>query len=267
MKIKKKLKYILLALMVMTVSYNAFDHESELEVNASGLSEQEILANVEALKRLEALEMSDIENKIQAIQIEISKPEEEKSIPARSHKIKFRKAFESVVFMGDSQAEPLSLYGYADSSSVVASKGRNVISARDDLKTVASLRPQKIVMLYGVNDLLLFKTTEDFISHYRALIEGIRSMIPDAEIYVNSVYPVKDSVIEKKPLFRRSGDFNKALSSMCEEMGITYIDSVPIIKGKPEYYAADGIHFRTQYYPEWLEFIITQIGLQETDNE
>ena len=139
MKIKKKFKYIFLALIVMAISYNAFENDSELEVNASGLSEQEILANVDALKRLEAAETSAIEEKIQAVQLEISKSEEEKSLQVKSHKNGFRKAFESVVFMGDSQAEPLSLYGYADSSSVIASKGRNVISAKDDVKKAASL--------------------------------------------------------------------------------------------------------------------------------
>ena len=263
MKIKKKFKYIFLALIVMAISYNAFENDSELEVNASGLSEQEILANVDALKRLEAAETSAIEEKIQAVQLEISKSEEEKSLQVKSHKNGFRKAFESVVFMGDSQAEPLSLYGYVDSSSVVASKGRNVISAKDDVKKAASLSPQKIVMLYGVNDLLLFKTTEDFISHYRALIESVRIEIPRAEIYVNSVYPVKESVIEKKPLFKRSGDFNEALVSMCSDMGITYIDSTHLIKENPDYYAADGIHFKAQYYPAWLDFLMAQIGIQE----
>lgn len=265
MKIKKKLKYILLALIVMAISYNAFENDSELEVNASGLSEQEILANVDALKKLEAAEMSAVEEKIRAVQLEISKSEEVKSLQIKSHKSGFRKAFESVVFMGDSQAEPLSLYGYTDSSSVVASKGRNVISAKDDVSKVASLSPQKIVMLYGVNDLLLFKSTEDFISHYRALIDSVRSEIPRAEIYVNSVYPVKDSVIEKKPLFKRSKDFNDALVSMCSDMGISYIDSAHLINENPDYYAADGIHFKAQYYPAWLDFLMTQIDTREKE--
>lgn len=78
MKIKKKFKYIFLALIVMAISYNAFENDSELEVNASGLSEQEILANVDALKGSKPAKRQLSRRKIQAVQLEISKIRERK---------------------------------------------------------------------------------------------------------------------------------------------------------------------------------------------
>jgi len=262
MKIKKRITYSFLILVFLIFTYYSLGdkYECQTDVSASN-KEEEVLLDVEFLKGTEKREIAGIEERIRKVQSELLSSKKSESQKHKSSKSVYKKIFESVVFMGDSQAEPLSLYGYTDSSSVIAIKGRNVISAKEDIKTVKSLSPQKIVMLYGVNDMLLFKTTDAFISHYKTLINTIQTEVPDADIYVNSVYPVMDFVKEKKPLFKRSDDFNKALLKMCADTGTVYLDSASLIKENSDYYANDGIHFKTQYYPVWLEFIKTQLGV------
>lgn len=261
MKIKKRIIYISLILFFLFFTYYLLENKYEHEISVSASNQEEVLPNVELLKNMENREIPRIEEKIRKVQSELLSSKKSESQKNKLSKSVYKKIFESVVFMGDSQAEPLSLYGYTDSSSVIAIKGRNVISAKEDIDAVKSLSPQKIVMLYGVNDMLLFKTTDAFISHYKDLISSIQKQLPDTQIYVNSVYPVMDFVKEKKPLFKRSDDFNKALVKMCADTGTVYLDSASLLKSNSDYYAHDGIHFKTQYYPIWLEFIKTHIGI------
>ena len=220
-----------------------------------------INSNIALLKNLENKDISKVENTIASIQSQLSSP----NIPIykknNSLKTKYKSVFSSTVFMGDSQAEPLSLYGFLEPTSVVAKKGRNVISAKDDIQAVVKLNPKKIVLLYGVNDLLLFKSTEDFITKYERLISSLKKQLPNAQIYVNSVYNVQTFACEKKPLFKRSDDFNKALEKLCTKLSVTYIDSNVLISNDSEYYAPDGIHFLSSYYSPWLQFIQKKLNL------
>ncbi|MGB5822883.1 MAG: GDSL-type esterase/lipase family protein [Proteocatella sp.] len=217
------------------------------------------------MKHLEGKDIPSVEKNIKLVQSDLFKEESKNKLISKfnnAHKNSgYRYAFDSIVFMGDSQAEPLSLYGFLEPSSVIAEKGRTVISAKKDVSSVVKLNPQKIVMLYGVNDMLLFKTTEDFIAKYESLILSIKKQLPKTQIYVNSVYPVQAFASEKKPLFKRSPDFNTALIDLCDKLSVTYIDSTPFVVEQNDYYAPDGIHFLSSYYPIWLDFIKNQLDL------
>lgn len=217
--------------------------------------------SIARLKNIENKDISKVENTIASIQSQLVNKNTYNLKKNKSSKSKYKYIFESTVFMGDSQAEPLSLYGFLDPTSVVAKKGRNIISAKDDIPTVIKLNPKKVVLLYGVNDLLLFKSTEDFITKYEKLISSLQKQLPNTQIYVNAVYHVQDFACEKKPLFKRSDDFNKALEKLCTKLSVTYIDSNVLISNDSEYYAPDGIHFFSSYYYPWLEFMQKKLNL------
>ena len=226
----------------------------------SNNNSSEIQNSVKLLQSIENKDISKIEKNITNIQKQLYNPKTNKPRSNYS-KSKYKYIFESTVFMGDSQAEPLSLYGFVDSSSVIATKGRNVISAKEDIPSVTKLNPQKIVLLYGVNDLLLFKTTDDFILKYEKLILSLKKQLPNTQIYVNSVYHVQDFVCVKKPLFKRSSAFNESLKQLCDKLSVTYIDSNVLVSNDSEYYSPDGIHFYSSYYYPWLDFMQKQLGL------
>lgn len=247
--------YILLILLLLNIAGC-----SEFKKNKTETIENstEINNNILILKNIENKDISQIENTITSIQNKLSSKTKKVTKYSKS---KYKYIFESTVFMGDSQAEPLSLYGFLDPTSVVAKKGRNVISAKEDIPNVVKLNPKKIVLLYGVNDLLLFKSTEDFIIKYEKLISSLKKQLPNTQIYVNAVYHVQDFAYAKKPLFKRSSDFNKALEELCKKLSVTYIDSNILVSNESEYYAPDGIHFLSSYYYPWLDFIQNKLKL------
>ena len=54
--------------------------------------------------------------------------------------------------------EAIYAYGFLDSTSVVAEKGKNVMTAlEDDVPKVVNLVPNRVIMLYGMNDLECFE--------------------------------------------------------------------------------------------------------------
>ena len=79
----------------------------------------------------------------------------------------------------------------------------------------------------------------------------IQKAMPDAHIFVNAVFPVQESAVEKEPALANIADYNEKLEAMCEKKQIGYIDNSDIIED--EYYEEDGIHFKANFYPIWAE--------------
>lgn len=260
---QKKQPYIYTLVILILLNLTGCISLQQNSANNTGSIDksEKINNNITLLQKLENKDISQVEKTIASIQSQLINKNSPNYKKNNTSKAKYKYIFESTVFMGDSQAEPLSLYGFLEPTSVVAKKGRNVISAKDDIPAVVKLNPKKIVLLYGVNDLLLFKSTEDFIIKYERLISSLKKQLPDAQIYVNSVYHVQDFACEKKPLFKRSDDFNKALETLCTKLSVTYIDSNILVSKDSEYYAPDGIHFLSSYYPSWLQFMQKKLNL------
>lgn len=216
--------------------------------------EEKIAKGVTVLQSLEKKDVAEIENKIKNMNSENDVKE------STADNSSLKEVFKDTVFMGDSLTEPLSFYNILNEDSVIGIKGRDVIKAKkEDLGTLKSLNPKKIVMMYGMNDLLLFSNSKDFIKNYESLINEIKRELPSAEIYVNSVFPVSSNAIAKKKEFSKVNDFNNALREMCNTKGIKFIDTTSMVK--ENMYEPDGIHLKSEFYTPWLQVIKKEIGL------
>ena len=125
-----------------------------------------------------------------------------------------KERFSGAVVMGDSIAASFTEYDVLNTSSVVAKIGIH-FSELDDQ------------------------------------IEQAKQLDPDAHIFVNAVFPVQESAVEKEPALANIADYNEKLEAMCEKKQIGYIDNSDIIED--EYYEEDGIHFKANFYPIWAE--------------
>lgn len=217
-------------------------------------NDEKVAKGVSILQSSEKKDVAEIENKIKDMN---SKNIFNESTIDSSN---LKEIFKDTVFMGDSLTEPLSFYNILDEDSVVGIKGRDVIKAKkEDIGTLKSLEPKKIVMMYGMNDLLLFSNSKDFIKNYENLINEIKKELPNAEIYVNSIFPVSSKAIAKKKEFSKVNDFNNALEEMCNTMGVKFIDTTSMVK--EDMYEPDGIHLKAEFYTPWLQVIKKEISL------
>lgn len=177
----------------------------------------------------------------------------------------FKSYFNQSAFVGDSLVEAFSVYGYLDASSVVAKVGARVGTAEEEVKRLINLNPQMIFLAYGINDLLIYDTPEKFVKTYQAIIEEIRKGLPNAKVYVTSIFPVQDETAANQPelSLQRVEAFNEALKRMCEALEIGYLEVSPYITD--EFYEPDGIHMIARFYPIWMTVVKEYIESQEVD--
>lgn len=171
------------------------------------------------------------------------------------------KFFNKSLFIGDSITEGISAYGLLSNTNVLAVKGLTVLKAEKEIGTIAKRKPEKIYILLGSNDLLYGMDSEKFSSEYIEFIQHIKDKLPEAKIYIQSIFPVSKDVERKKPMLSNSriNEFNEALIKMAEEQDIGYIDVSSLLKDSNgilnKDYTSDGIHVKYKFYSIWLDCV------------
>ena len=113
------------------------------------------------------------------------------------------------------------------------------------------LKPQVLFLAYGMNDIKAARgNAKAFAKAYKAVLERLKESLPDTRIYVNSILPVRQSVIDENEWYGNIGEYNKKLEALCEKEDVTFIDNGSLVK--EEYYTEDGIHMQPDYYTEWV---------------
>ena len=197
---------------------------------------------VEYIKAAESEDIATIEQKISQLE------QQDGGEDARSYKEKFA----SSVVMGDSITEGFSEYDVLNASSVVSKIGVHLDELEEQVQQVKELDPQVIFLAYGMNDVISTAgDTDQFLEEYETLVDQLREEVPNAHIYVNSIFPVTDSAVKKEPELAQISEYNTALKGMCDEMQVGFIDNTELVED--QYYEEDGVHFKAEFYPIWAE--------------
>lgn len=220
--------------------------------------------SVEKLENLAANKdnLSEIEKEIQEKDDATRTTRSVEEVTSKDNISSLNTRFTGSVVVGDSITEGLTAFSILNSDKVVYKRGVSIKNTKTLLDTAAGLNPANIFMAFGMNDIETYKSDIDsFIVAYKEKIEYIRQLMPNAKIFVNSIQPATATVVAKRTDFSRVPQYNEALSAMCEELSITYIDNQYILEEHPEFYAQDGIHVSSSYYPLWLENMAEKAGI------
>ena len=238
--------------------------------NDAQLSEEEsaqIQTGIEAVRALESKNVADIEKKIEsnaassAAESASAEPQASQSAQASDKKPSERFASANAMVLGDSQAESLSGYEILKDANVSAKISQRVKNSDEQINKAISANASVVFMTYGVNDMGMYSSGDEFAEEYAKKLEKLKSGLPDAEIYVTSVFPASDSAAASNPSLSRDilNDYNAALKSKSESMGVTYIDCSGIVE--EQYYEPDGQHFKYKMYVKWANFMADSAGL------
>ena len=271
---KKILMEIAGTVVVLTVIVSiGLSHLGTDKVNTS--------AGVKAIKKLEKADVSEVETKISNIEKEEKQATEDWQNRPLSEK------FAHAVILGDSITTGFTVYDVLDTSKVVAEKGMHLDQTGDLIRTAAELKPEVLFLALGLNDISgTDGDTDAFIEKYKAVLANVREQMPDAvlyincvlpvsaqkeeeepvyanlpdtAIYVNSILPVQQDTAAEQPAYANIPQYNEGLKSLCDELGITFIDNTEIVKD--EYYEQDGEHMKAEYYPIWAEHMAEVAGI------
>ena len=164
----------------------------------------------------------------------------------------YKEKFTSSIVMGDSIAEGFSEYDVLNASSVVSKIGVHLYELEEQVQQAADLNPQVIFLALGMNDVIATAgDTEQFLEQYEAVVAQLREAVPNAHIYVNSIFPVQDSAIEKEPELAQISEYNTVLRQMCDDLQLGFIDNTDLVQD--QYYEEDGVHFKAEFYPLWAD--------------
>lgn len=178
--------------------------------------------------------------------------------------------FADAVFLGDSRTE-----GFVNLTDIhttaYAYRGMNVASVYTDpviningtnmtvMEALAGTSYNRVYLMFGVNE-TGWPNEGIFIEDYRRIIEDIKAQNPSAQIYIQSILPVSQTVSDSSAYIKndRIQLYNELLQGLATEEQVMYInvaEAVAVDGVLPEDAAVDGIHLKKEYCDKWLEYL------------
>lgn len=174
---------------------------------------------------------------------------------------------ENIVFFGDSITEGYNVKEFFDDLNVVNSgisgnKTEDLINRIEN--TLYDYNPSKVIILIGINDVNKGENDSTIVNNIKKIIKNIRNNRKNAEIYVESIYPINNNVAEKSGMLnnkdvnnKRVKELNKKIKNLCLELDIEYINVFNELIDKDgnlkESYTKDGVHLNDLGYHKVTE--------------
>lgn len=126
-------------------------------------------------------------------------------------------------------------------------------------ESVYQLKPSKVFLMIGTNDLGENKPEQDIVHNIGQIISAIQTNCPETKIYLESVYPVSNirhkkirRYIVKKRTNKKINRLNKALEELAQGKNITYIDVYSHLVDETGNicldYTVEGLHLTVEGY-------------------
>lgn len=182
---------------------------------------------------------------------------------------------DSTLFLGDSNTVRLYNNGLISLQQFCAKEGigtqvalnEGIVTFKGDnnhytiAQAVAKMKPRRVVMTFGTNDTGM--EVQDFINNYTALVQAIQASYPYTDIIVNTVPPIPENHSNYPHMDQaKIDDFNMALLSMCEQLGVRFLNTAEALKGEngygnPDYYTEGDIHLKSAGLKAALTYLRT----------
>lgn len=178
--------------------------------------------------------------------IEENKKDYEKEIES------LKDEYTNYLFLGDSITDFYDLDKYYKGLPIVNSgiSGNTTKDILNDMKNrVYNYNPSKVFLLIGINDLGNQKSADEIVSNIKEIITNINNNKPNAEIYIESIFPINKNIDEDLIKVKDNNsviEVNKLLEKYCDEKGYTYINIYNKLLDEDgnfsEEYTDDGLH-------------------------
>ncbi len=195
--------------------------------------------------------------------------------------------FDSAVFLGDSLTQGLQIYdtglpnarycayrGVGPNAVVNGATCTRVDGVQEvPLQALASYAPKSVYILLGTNVLTQDTDYTNFLNYYGLMLDQIRQLLPEADIYVQSITPVRPEVsADPAHAGMYSARFirvNNDLAALAVEKGCYFLDLWEVLADgngdlKAEYAQPDGYHILPEGYSAWVSYLRTHVAHTQT---
>ena len=196
----------------------------------------------------------------------VSREEEEEELP-------YAWDFSDAAFVGNSRTVGLQQYNDVPRADFFAKVALPVNQARTSKimtlssgakgtipQAIAEGEYRRVYIMFGVNE-LGWASDLDFREEYVALINAIKASQPDAEIFVQTMFPVGKARSDRDPVFNNANviRFNQRVKEAAAETGSTLLDTASLFADSQGNLKAeattDGIHLTAQASRQWLSYL------------
>jgi len=173
-----------------------------------------------------------------------------------------------VVFLGDSHIS-LGLWSELFRRPDIQNRGISGDTTEGVLRRLGDIieeQPSMIVMMVGINDMFWIRDKAKTLRNYQAILDRIRSELPEAKIVVNSVLPINSWKFWKSMDSRLIVELNETLAILAKQHNALYCDLFPAfvteeLELKPEL-TNDGLHLNGDGYVLWKSVLEAQVGIR-----
>lgn len=190
--------------------------------------------------------------------------------------------FEDAVFIGDSRTEGFFLYSGIDRGERLTSIGLSIfrlaekkaltINGREYtlLEALALKEYSKVYLSFGINE-LGYNNNKGFYNGYCNAVDTIRASQPHAVIYIQGLIPINEAKAKQGRDYMtnaRIQEYNSLMRQAAQEKQVAFLDLYPGFADEngelPADATSDGIHIKSAYCKQWLEYLRTHTVEFET---
>lgn len=160
-----------------------------------------------------------------------------------------------IIFAGDSITAKCNFEEFfPDVNSINRGIGSDITEGLyNRMDEILSHKPKKIFIMVGINDIGNGVPEQTSMSYYRKIIEMIKSVDTECDIYIESVLPTTQLDL------KQIAHFNSELESICKSENVEYIDlfSDFLSGGSTDtnLISADGVHLNGKGYSKLIASI------------
>lgn len=192
--------------------------------------------------------------------------------------------FADAVMIGDSRTDGMRLYSGMRGVDFLCYKGLSVFEVMSDkeviqtadgkkgvLQALGEKQYTKVYISLGVNE-LGYNYDQGYSDTYNAMVDKVRELQPDADIYLQLLIPVNTQKCaeSKQPYYvtnKQIGVYNDIIRTIAVEKQVYLLDVGEIFvdeNGEMFYEASfDGVHFHKEGYAKWYEYLKTHTVKEE----
>lgn len=162
-----------------------------------------------------------------------------------------------IVFLGDSLTDYVPFNELLPGLPVInrGIAGDNTLGALKRVDEVISLKPSKLFILLGTNDIVYNMSAERTVENLTKIIRSVQEKSPSTKIYIETMMPTNPNFETHRPN-EVINSRNEKIKAAAKETGCTLIDIHTHMAEDgilPMRYTVDGIHLSGEGVVRWVE--------------
>lgn len=179
-----------------------------------------------------------------------------------------------VVYVGDEYTKSLKTAGQITLNQYLGKDGLSVSKALQEYciyfdgdsnsytipQALAKMKPRRIVVTLGYNDLASGLTADAFVQDYKHMLEGFSTAYSYCDIIVNAIPPVAQDSQDAASKQLLIDQYNQALASMCNDGGYKFLNSAEVLKDETGFADSSfisGNAFTTTGAKELVNYVVS----------